>query len=189
MLLIITLIVLVLSMTLVAVDNSILSLINNKSIFDLKLTIQRKWFWIVLLKLKFLGYLGNTLCVVALLAALVCNIISSQTIADMKSLYVDNNKIFIEASDKYSAATKTTYDQGAVIVTTVPYFYTETIIKYNKNITWYKMYQNHWFFDMFVGKIPAELSSLPLVEPVDPLTETISNIINTLDKQGKELKK
>jgi len=104
--------------------------------------------------------LGSCITVVAILfstAALISYSVSLDTIAKMKSFHDTNKFVYEVAIKEYPNSGRILTRNDATVVTTLPYDRIKLICSYNSNLTWYRMYQKHWFIGGFVGKVPQNL--------------------------------
>jgi len=83
--------------------------------------------------------------------------ISLGTIADMEAFHRVNKFVYEGFAEKYPNSGKVITKGDLAEVITLQYDRVKLIAEYNKNLTWYRMYQNHWFIGGFVGKISPSL--------------------------------
>ncbi len=111
--------------------------------------------------------LGGGICCVVILGtflivALVSYPSSLGTISKMENFYERNQRIFLEAVGKFPDAVTVKTKEGTVETVRLSWNYTKDVLEYNENLKWYKMYQNHWFFSIFVGEIPIKLQFIEI---------------------------
>lgn len=105
-----------------------------------------------------------SLIVMALLTviALISYPCSLNNISNMENFYERNHQMFVEAVGKYpNAVTVKTKDDTTETVR-LSWDYTKKVLDYNNDVKWYKKYQDHWFYGVFVGKIPEKLDFVQL---------------------------
>jgi len=96
--------------------------------------------------------------------ALVSYSISLETIAELSSFHNTNKFVYEKAVKEFPNSGKAITKNDATTVITLPYDRIKLIADYNKNLTWYHMYQNNWLVGGFVGKVPSDLKFI--VPPV-----------------------
>lgn len=103
-------------------------------------------------------------CVIVLGTLLIIVLISYPssliTISKMENFYERNQRIFLEAVGKFPDAVKT--KEGTVETVSLSWDYTKEVLEYNQHLEWYKRYQDHWFFSIFVGKVPDKLQFIEI---------------------------
>lgn len=79
------------------------------------------------------------------------------TIANMEAFYKRNHAVYVQAVEEFPNSGKVITKNDATNVITLPYDKVIVIAEYNKDLTWYKKYQDHWFVAGFVSKAPDDL--------------------------------
>lgn len=82
----------------------------------------------------------------------------------MENFYERNQQIFLNAVGKFPDAVTVKTKEGTVETVRLSWDYTKEVLGYNETLKWYKRYQDHWFFKIFVGKIPDKLGFIQLTD-------------------------
>ena len=101
-----------------------------------------------------LGGLITAVAGILCFATMVSYPVSLDTIAEMKSFHDTNKFVYETAVKEYPNSGRILTRNDATVVTTLPYDRIKLICSYNNNLTWYRMYQKHWFMGGFVGRVP-----------------------------------
>jgi hypothetical protein len=104
--------------------------------------------------------LGSCIIAVSIIFAVISMITyaaSLDTIATMEAFHERNYDIYTQAVEEFPNSGKAITKDDSTIVITLPYDRVKLIVEYNEDLTWYKRYQNHFFVDGFVGKVPGDL--------------------------------
>lgn len=88
--------------------------------------------------------------------------ISLNTVSEMEAFYNNNRTVYSQAVEKFPEAGKIIAKEDITTMYFLAYEMTKEIISYNKNLTWYHKYQDHWFLGGFVSKIPDNLEYISL---------------------------
>lgn len=107
-----------------------------------------------------LEVLGGIMITASILFACVFMIAYSTslgTIAGMEAFYKRNHAVYVQAVEEFPHSGKVITKNDATNVITLPYDKVKVIVAYNKDLTWYKKYQDHWFIAGFVGKVSGDL--------------------------------
>ena len=105
--------------------------------------------------------LGRFVLAISMLFVLISIIsysISLDTVANMEAFYKRNYMVYTQAVKEFPNSGKAITEDDSTIVVTLPYDRVKLIADYNEHLTWYKKYQNNWFFGGFVAKVPKDLN-------------------------------
>lgn len=109
----------------------------------------------------------GAICSWIILAIMIITVLISypgslSNIAKMENFYERNQKIFSEAVSKFPDAVTVKTKEGTVETVRLSWDYTKEVLGYNQNLKWYKKYQTHWFFSIFVARVPDKLQFIKL---------------------------
>jgi hypothetical protein len=99
---------------------------------------------------------------VLLIVLLISYPASLSMVSSMENFYLRNQKIYAEAVEKFPNAARVETTHGAAKTVLLSYKYAEEVMDYNKELQWYRNYQDHWLIKPFVTKVSDKLKFIEL---------------------------
>lgn len=87
---------------------------------------------------------------------------SLSEVAELSNFYDRNYKIWQVAIEKYPNAVVIDTKGETAKTTNLSRDFITQVLKYNKGLQWYQLYENHWFYEAFVTTVDKRLKFLEI---------------------------
>jgi hypothetical protein len=84
----------------------------------------------------------------------------------MEAFYKENNKLYQEAIELYPNTVSVQNSGGAQTHTTIQYKYLLQVESYNRDLTWYRKYQDNVIVGAFIFDAPEYLQPIDLIKEI-----------------------
>jgi len=87
---------------------------------------------------------------------------SLDTVSNLANFYDRNYKIWQVAIEKYPNAVVIDTKGETAKTTNLSRDFIHNVLKYNRDLQWYQLYENHWFYDTFITTVDKRLKFLEI---------------------------
>ena len=94
---------------------------------------------------------------VAVAVLLISYPTSLGTISDLENFQERNYRFFLLAVEEFPDSAMVMTKEDTSTKKMLSYEYVVSVLQYNKELKWYRMYQNHWFLSPFIGMVSDDL--------------------------------